>query len=96
VEAFHDMLRVSGPTTNFSITMSSFVANDLLLPLLRVRNRGVRFVKYDFGSVFGSVLQKPAVFGLVFTVSRPNSANKYDFHILACKATVKLGYKESN
>jgi len=28
--------------------------------------RGVRFSKYDFGSVFGSVLEKTSVFGLVF------------------------------
>ena len=36
--------------------------------IIRVRTRGVRLAKNDFRSVFGSVLQKTAVFGSVLVL----------------------------
>jgi len=43
--------------------------------------RGVRFSKYDFGSVFGSVLGKTAVFGSVFGFLK-NRGYRFGFRFL--------------
>ena len=45
----------------------------------------MRFSKYDFGSVFGSVLGKTAVFGLVFGFLK-NRGYRFGFRFLPCDA----------